>query len=49
VREGGGWGDVYSRVLEGLRGKVEAGVEDEVWRRDEGVGGIISVVGTVDV
>ena len=37
------------RVLEGLRGKVEVGVEDEVGRRDEGVGGIIFVVGIVNV
>jgi len=37
------------RVVEGLRGKAEAGVEDEVGTRDEEVGGIISVVGTVDV
>ena len=33
----------------GIMGKMEAGVEEEVGRRVEGVGGIISVVGTVGV
>jgi len=43
------------RVLEGvagvggMMGKVDAGVEEEAGRRVEVVGGIISVVGTVDV
>ena len=38
-------------VVGGMMGKVEAGVEEEeeVGRRVEGVGGIISVVGIVDV
>ena len=56
--EGGSWKDVDSEGFGGaagevvvgeMRGKVEAGKQDEVGRRVERVGKIISIVGTVDV
>jgi len=42
-------GVVMAVGVGGMMGKIEAGVEEEVGRRVEGVGGMISVVGTVGV